>query len=855
MQNSEKALLSTQPMPRPRINQIFGQATRSKLVYVVAGAGCGKTRAVHQYIEQQQDAVVRWVQLTAGDNAGAHYWENLTRAVALDNPGMAQKLRALGFPDTPAQFKQFAAIQKTYEHPTKKTFLVLDDFHLIHSGQALAFAQRCANLQIPGACVIIISRKEPEMDVVALAAKGLVNIVTEDELRFTQSEIADFLRWQDTPFSARSLPQLFEATNGWALAVQLLGLVLRRAPDNLALALDTMKQNIFSLLEAEAFNDLPEDTRKSLVRLSLISDLPCMLWDEIADGASLLRGTPQLSSFMWFDSFIGGWRTHPLYLEFLQSRQDILSEDEKNDTYRKAAQWCTENQFFMDAMRYYARLGQFERMTETLLVYPFRLPRDTCEYLLELIEGLAPDEAGRANPHYQALHNIFVPLLLAGAEKYEQAQARCFETIRAWENADDPAAPVVLCAAYSNLTYIDMYTCIADHAYNAPAYLKKAVEYYNAAPVRPEKTSGAFAVADIRSFACLVGEGARPADFERFTQAVRQMAGYISEASNDMYYGYDALAACETALFENKPEKAASRARQAIVMAREKNQYSLESMALGYLLIIAMYKGDYPLVREVLRQLRAAPDTPDFWNRQLLYDLYTGFFYAQTGLSELIAPWLLMDEKEASTEVRIPARELIVCATGYIAAKKYDHALTVLSHSYPRKPHDRFLFGELILSLLTAAAMIRTGDTPGALREFEKAYALSFEGRFEMPFVELGRDLHPLAVAAAAQPDCKIPAAWLTRTDRKAAAYAKRISVLAEKCRAEQKIEEPVALSARESEVLGDLYRGLSREEIAASRYLSINTVKTIIQSLYTKLGANNNVDAVRLAIEKKLVE
>jgi len=54
---------------------------------------------------------------------------------------------------------------------------------------------------------------------------------------------------------------------------------------------------------------------------------------------------------------------------------------------------------------------------------------------------------------------------------------------------------------------------------------------------------------------------------------------------------------------------------------------------------------------------------------------------------------------------------------------------------------------------------------------------------------------------------------------------------------------------------LSDLYHGLSREEIAATRHISINTVKTVLQSVYIKLGANNNVDAIRIAIEKKLVE
>ena len=853
--NGNQSILSTQYMPRPRINELFDQASNSNLVYVIAGAGHGKTQAVHQYIAQQQDALVRWVQLTENDNRGFRYWENLTHSISLDNPEMALRLRELGFPESLTQFKQFAAIQKSAEHRSRRIFVVLDDFHLIHSEQSLTFAERCVNLQIPGVCIIIISRTEPELDVVPMLAKGKLSVVTEDELRFTEDETAEFLKWRGVSFSARRLPQIAEAANGWALALQLLSLVLKRTPDHFDLALGTMKQNVFKLMETEAFREFPEEMKKNLVRLSLISNLPGALWGEISGDTSFIQSTPQLASFMWFDSFISSFRIHPLYLEFLRNNQDVLTEDEKQDTYRKAAQWCTQNQFFTDAMYYYAKLRQFECMRNIFLAHPFKLPPDTCEYFLTIFEHLKPDETERENVHFLAIKHLYIPLMFSGMGKYEEAKARCFDTIREWENAENPFAPYLLCAVYSNLAYFDMYCCVATHEYNSGAYLKQAVSYYRQQPVPIATPTGAFSVADVQSFACLVGEGAPLSDFDRALEVVRQNAEYITELPNKLYYGYDDLTVCEIALFKNQLEEASACAHRAIEKAREKNQYSIEAMALGYLLIIAMCRSEYPLIREILKQLSVSSDNPDFWNRQLLCDMFTGFFYAQTGLTDRIPTWLVMNETEVTSEVRIPTRELIVCAMGYLNAKKYDHALTVLGSSYPRKPHERFLFGELVLATLTAAAKIRTGDTDGAYAELERAYALSFEGVFELPFIELGRDFHPLAVAAAGKADCTIPAEWLTLIDRKAAAYAKKIASTADKFKKEQKIEDTVQLSEREREILNDLYHGLSREEIAANRYLSVNTVKTILRSLYTKLDVSNNVEAVRLAIEKKLVD
>ena len=71
---------------------------------------------------------------------------------------------------------------------------------------------------------------------------------------------------------------------------------------------------------------------------------------------------------------------------------------------------------------------------------------------------------------------------------------------------------------------------------------------------------------------------------------------------------------------------------------------------------------------------------------------------------------------------------------------------------------------------------------------------------------------------------------------------------------ATSKKKNEVTLSDREMEVLSDLYQGLTRDEIAENRYLSINTVKKILQSIFIKLDANNSAQAIRIAVERGLL-
>ena len=849
----DNSFLSGRFVPRPRIEEILEQAAGHKLVYVIAGSGYGKTQAVSSYIKQQEDAIVRWVQLTESDNVVSHYWDNIVHNVSLDNPDLALKMGEAGFPETPMRFQQFAGILRDTEHRAHKTFLILDDFHLIHSKQALTFTERCAYLDIPGACLVIISRKEPGINAVSLFSKGLACIITEEELCFTNSEISDFLIQCGVQFSIRDLPRFADATKGWALAVNLLAIVLKRAPENLGRALGTMRQNIFKLIQMEAFDDFPEKLKKTMVQLSLVSDLPYAFSLKIADYGSIVEDTPQLASFLWFDSFSDDYRVQPLYLEFLQSKQDILSTQEKQELYRQAAKWCSENGYYMGAMDFYAKSRQFGLMLKTLLSYPFKLPHDTCEYYLGILENLDPSDEEYTDENYLLLTNLFIPLLLVGAGRYDEARERTAGVIREWEDSDTPFAVNLLYTAYSNLAYIDTYTCTVTHKYESSGYLKKALEYYKKLEIPPEEVKGAFAVADVRSYACLIGEGAGLAEFDLFIEATKETIEYSQAIERDLYYGYDDLLACELAYYRNQLDLARQYAHVAIAKAKEKNQYSIEAMAEQYLLSLTLHDGDYPMALEILKQLRGHLDNPNFWNRQLLYDLFTGSFYSKAGLPEMAPAWFAMEVKETANEIRIPGRELSVGARYLIAAKKYTQALTVLCISNPRAPEERFLFSELSLSLLSAVAKIRTDDTEGAIEDFEKAYQLSFCGEFEMFFIEFGKDLHPL-IAAASQAGCEIPSEWLKTIERKSSIFAKKANIIRNSVKREKNIHDTAELTGRELDILKDLYQGLSREEIAENQYISINTVKKMLQSIFTKLDANNSVDAIRVALQKRLI-
>jgi LuxR family transcriptional regulator, maltose regulon positive regulatory protein len=140
-------------------------------------------------------------------------------------------------------------------------------------------------------------------------------------------------------------------------------------------------------------------------------------------------------------------------------------------------------------------------------------------------------------------------------------------------------------------------------------------------------------------------------------------------------------------------------------------------------------------------------------------------------------------------------------------------------------------------ALLDAATALRTGDRTAARRSLHLALTRAEPLDAVRPFVFAGADVRALLVDQLGDSE-----------DR--SAFAHRASAIDPRLRPPQ----AARLSAREREVLNELPSLRNLEEIADRLAVSVNTVKSHVRAIYSKLEVSSRRTAVLAAHEQGLL-
>ena len=838
-------------LERPRLDRLLEKAVQKPIVAIVAGAGYGKTCAVYSFV-RKYNARTAWIQCSERDNVEERFWENFVSAISVLSKKTASRLAQIEFPATPQQFDHYLEIARKDIVQNEKYLLVYDDLHLITEKTVLRFLEHSLLNAFPNITAILVSRIEPAFDLAKPEAKKQISFITEDKLRFSLNEMAAYFDLRNIRAAPPEASALYRETEGWPIAIHLAGLSLK----NISSVSYSLRSNIYKLIESEIMTGLSPELRRFLIKLSLIENNNADLVREIGNNNSLLREMEKIVSFIRFDGYINAYHIHHLFMDYLRERQDELSEEEKKDTLTKAALWCEENNRKIDAIIYYEKTWDYNSMVKIFNTLPLLMPVQMARFVFDILER-APENFFRDHPE-----SIEIRIrTLNSLGLHEQSRKETLQALTVFRALDEsPEKHRVIMSCYLNLGFIGLIEAARTRRYDFIDYFREARnESKLAGYIVPPPINGI----NLSSYACRIMAPASGKDIEEYIAAIGEIVPCSAEAMGGCQSGMHELALGEYAFFRGQLGDAEKLLRKSVKKARDHQQYEIENRALFYLLRICLCRGNSAELEKLLAQLKAQTEEPFFLNRYFYSDLIMGWYHIQTGRKEKAAAWLKSDYEESELNARTRVLEKLVKAKYYFSEKRYPAALAFLTlpgEARNREEAEPLLFGDIEMKALEAVCCYQNQENGKAYAALTRSYALAAPAGLFMPFVELGKDMRALAGAAqkdmaAGHPAPLVPAEWLDGICRDAAMYAKRQYRMKQAIpglRQPEKGESP--LSHREKEVLTGLSRGLTREEIAESASISPNTVKSVTRSIYNKLGALNQADAVRIAAEKGIL-
>jgi LuxR family maltose regulon positive regulatory protein len=453
---------------------------------------------------------------------------------------------------------------------------------------------------------------------------------------------------------------------------------------------------------------------------------------------------------------------------------------------------------------------------------------------------------------YAAAYAIYFRLLLS-LRRFAEAGEKLWAVIKKYEAL--PSSELncrILYGCYSNLGFIGLLTCHKTRNYDWVEYFEKARRRHAQSEF---VLKGPMSIVSLGSFAILVSSPEKE-EAERFIRAITAAVPHITAMMEGCAAGFCELARSELALYQGDFTQAEAHARASLRKAREHHQYEIENRALFFLLRVGLGRGDVSGIREVIKQLEAQLDEAEYLHRHLYHAIVMGWFYVQTGRPDKLASWLQNEFEESDLNSLIYGLEILVRARHLLAEKRYPAVIAALEDGKDGYGLAVYIMGKVEALALKAVCYYQMRDKAKAYAALREAWEQARPNGLFLPFMGLGKHMRTLVEAAQKDQIWKepggVPEEWLEQVRLKASAYAKKLFAVTEAL-APRNIRGTSArgtasLSGRELDVLKGLSRGLTRDEIASSLEISVNTVKSVIRSVYNKLGALNRADAVRIA-------
>lgn len=858
------------------------QITTSTLTLISAPAGSGKTTVIVQWLSESKIPVA-WFSLEPQDNEPVRFLSYLIAALQTLDPHLGASARSLLLSPhfTSSVSMEIILTMLTndlLQRVTGDSILVLDDYHVLTAPsiqQAMTFlVEHCP----PQLHLVLVTRADPPLPLARLRARGQLTELRASQLQFEDSETATFLsEVMALDLSPQDIAAVQKRTEGWIAGLLLAALSLQGHGnvEQFLAEFTGSHRHVADFLMEEVLSRQPEDVQSFLLHTSLLERLCGPLCDAIADrndSDTLLVALERANLFLVpLDEQRQWYRYHQLFADMLRARlQRRIGAEGVANLYMKASTWYERNGFPVEAVEAALAAGNadqaadlLEQISSTMIL---RLQHTT---LRRWVEAL-PENVWETRPALCCSYAI--ALFITGTADTYKAPLRMAERLFRDRGNNSGLGMVYMLRALA--------ASLREDAMEGIRYGKEALI------LLPQEAQ----VARNASM-CALAEGyRRTGNVKAAWQALSEARSIDEQIQNLFGIAGTAILRSRLLVMQGKLRQAAESYHAVLESVSEQHEFALEArISLAELLreanefdpALAHLKQVHTLAHEVgndvllaraaliearvvqaqgnVAQTEAAFATAVNQARRCHHQSLTVEAQAYQ------VRWWLTQKKmdavsrwhaEIAATLPLPADYqqepiALTLARVLIAQDEAASALDLLGRFRVLARTQGRTGSEIEILALTALAYHVQGKSDQALQILHQALLLAGPEGYIRLFVDEGS---PMAALLRL-----LLASWKSK---RGGDYIRRLLNLLENTSPESSrtthqsippaLLEP--LSPRERKVLRLLAAGLSNPEIAGELVVSLNTVKTQVQSLYRKLQVSNRQQAIAAAKELQLL-
>ena len=355
---------------RPALLAALERCESDALTLLCAPPGYGKSVLLADWA-RWSGAPTAWVSLEEDDGDPRRFWSAVLAAfLACPEVPESSRLRGLVVSRTTVEVDFVTDLLEALEGLPERIRLVLDDVHHLNRADALRGIQLLVRMRPRRLRLVLASRADPALPLARLRLEERLCELRAEQLRFTEAESRSLLARHGIVLDHGQIALLHARTDGWPAGLRLAALQLRGHPDpdKFLAHFSGDDRPVADYLVGEVLSQIPADERDVLRSTSICDTVPAGLAAELSgrgDAANLLdRLEHDTGMVVRAGQGSGEYRIQQLLRSYLVADLGRAGPARVAELHARTARWWSREGRPLEALQHAALAADGALLTE-----------------------------------------------------------------------------------------------------------------------------------------------------------------------------------------------------------------------------------------------------------------------------------------------------------------------------------------------------------------------------------------------------------------------------------------------------------------------------------------------------------